>query len=107
MLSYWLAEAVDPTGTAPEYLTQILQWGPPGVVIVLIVLGVLVPKGAHAQMKQDRDDWKAAYDKEVTAHEQTRAAMADLTKVGEANLRASETALALLQNLGHIARGAS
>ncbi len=104
MLSYLLAEAADPASGAPEYLTQILQWGPPGVVIVLIVMGVLIPKGAHEQMKQDRDDWKSAYDRECEAHDATRNALVELTRVGEANLQASQTALALLQNLGHIAR---
>lgn len=102
MLDRLLAEASDPTG-APEYLTQILQWGPPGVVIVLILTGVLVTKGQLAQMKDERDAWKTAYEKEVAAHDQTRAALGDLTKTGEANLQSSQTALALLQNLGHLA----
>lgn len=101
MLWYWATAATD---SAPEYITQILQWGPPGVVIVLILTGVLVTKGQLEQMKTDRDDWRAAYEKECEAHGTTRSALAEATRASGASLEMAKTTAALLTNLGHVAR---
>jgi len=85
----------------PDLITAILQWGVPGVVVLLLLLGWLVPKGAHEQMKADRDEWKAAYDKERLAHEATRDALADAARAAAAAVENARTTTALLTNLGH------
>jgi hypothetical protein len=97
----YLAEAA-PTD-APVYITQILQWGPAGVLIVLILSGVLVTKAQFEAMRKDRDDWRAAYEKECDAHDTTRAALAEATKASVASLEMARTTAALLTNLGHVA----
>jgi hemoglobin-like flavoprotein len=97
----FFAEASAP-GT-PEYISQILQWGPPGVVIVLLLLGVLVTKGQYDQMKAERDKWQAAYEKERDAHDSTREALAESVKTASASLETARTTTALLTNLGHLA----
>lgn len=100
MLLWWLAPA---TTGSPEYVTQILQWGPPGVVIVLILTGVLVTKGQLEQMRKIADDWHTAYDKECAAHDDTRAALAEVSKSASASLEVAKTTTVLLSNLGHLA----
>jgi hypothetical protein len=96
--------AAEGSPDAPAYITQILQWGPPGVVVVLILTGVLITKGQFDAMKKDRDDWKAAYEKEVEGHEDTRGALSDAVKAAASSLEVARTTTALLTNLGHIAQ---
>ena len=98
---FWAEAAAGDTGF--DIVSQVLQWGPPGIVIALILTGVLVTKGQLAQMKQDRDDWRAAYELERAAHAETRSALADSTKTAAASLEVAKTTQVLLTNLGHIA----
>lgn len=94
----------DPAaGDAPAYITQILQWGPPGIIVVLILTGVLVTKGQLDQMRQDRDSWRAAYDKEVEAHTATRTALAEAVKAAGSSVEVAKTTTSLLTQLGHVA----
>jgi hypothetical protein len=85
----------------PDLIAAILQWGVPGVVVALLLLGWLVPKGAHEQMKADRDEWRAAYEKERAGHEATRDALAEASKAAAAAVETARTTTALLSNLGH------
>lgn len=98
MLYRWAAEAA---ATPPDVITAVLQWGVPGVVVALLLLGWLVPKGAYEQMRTDRNDWKSAYEKEVAAHTATREALSDSAKSGSAAVETARTTAALLSTLGH------
>jgi hypothetical protein len=97
----WLSEAAG--GEAPSYITQILQYGPAGVMLVLILSGVLITKAQFEAMKKDRDDWRSAYEKETVAHDTTRTALAEATRASAASLEMAKTTAALLTNLGHLA----
>lgn len=97
MLHLMAAEASPP----PDLITSILQWGVPGVVVVLLLLGWLVPRGAHEQMKSDRNEWRAAYERERDAHAATRDALADSAKSASAAVETARTTTALLSTLGH------
>lgn len=96
----WAEEA---SAGSPDLISSILQWGVPGVVVALLLLGWLVPKGAHEQMKDDRDEWKAAYQRERDAHQATRDALAEASKAATAAVETARTTTALLSHLGHIA----
>lgn len=96
----WAAEAVS--GGDP--LALILQWGPAGVLIMLVLLGWLIPKGAYEQMREDRDRWQAAYERERGAHNVTRDALADAARANVAGLEAAKTSALLLTHLGHSSR---
>jgi hypothetical protein len=98
MISFWAAEAAT---SPPDLITAILQWGVPGVVVALLLLGWLIPKGAHEQMKSDRDDWKTAYEKEREAHAATRDALADASRSAAAAVETARTTTGLLSHLGH------
>ena len=97
-LHAWAAEA---TSNPPDLIASILQWGVPGVVVALLLLGWLIPKGAHEQMKADRDEWKAAYEREREAHAATRDALAEASKAAAAAVETARTTTALLSHLGH------
>ena len=87
----------------PDLIAAILQWGVSGVVVALLLLGWLVPKGSHQEMKSDRDEWRNAYEKEREAHQATRDALAEASKAASAAVETARTATALLSTLGHAA----
>lgn len=99
MIAYfWAAEAAS---NPPDLISSILQWGVPGVVVALLLLGWLVPKGAHEQMKVDRDKWQDAYERERDAHSATRDALADASRSAAAAVETARTTTGLLTHLGH------
>lgn len=98
MIHYWAAEAAS---TAPDFVATILQWGPPGIVLVLLITGTLITKGNHEDVKTERARWQEAYEKERTAHELTREALADSSKSAAAAVETAKTTAALLTHLGH------
>lgn len=87
--------------SSPDFVATLLQWGPPGVIIVLLLTGMLVTKGAYEQMKTDRDRWEAAYSKEQDAHATTRDALADTSRSAAAAVETARTTTQILSSLGH------
>jgi hypothetical protein len=99
MLRYWAGEAAASAPT--DWIATILQWGPPGVVIVLLLTGVVVTKGNHDDVKSERDRWRAAYEKECDAHDETREALAEAARSATAAIETARTTTGLLSHLGH------
>lgn len=95
---FWAAEAA---ATSPDLVATILQWGPPGVVIALLLTGVLVTKGNHDDVKAERDRWRAAYETECQAHDETRTALAESGRASAAAIETARTTTGLLSHLGH------
>lgn len=93
--------AADAAANPPDLISSILQWGVPGVVVALLLLGWLIPKGAYEQMKADRDDWRAAYEKERAGHDATRDALAEASRSAAAAVETARTTAQLLSHLGH------
>lgn len=98
MIRSWAAEAAS---TTPDFVATILQWGPPGVVLALLISGFLVTKGNHEDVKTERARWQEAYERERSAHELTREALADSSKSAAAAVETAKTTAALLTHLGH------
>ncbi len=94
----WAAEAA---ANSPDFVATILQWGPPGVVIVLLISGILVTKGNHDDVKAERDRWRSAYEKECDAHDETRNALAEAGRSAAAAVETARTTTGLLSHLGH------
>ena len=82
-------------------VTYLLNYGVLGIMVILILLGQLVPKATLAFMRTDRDEWKKAYEGEVSAHAQTRDALKEQIIRSEAAIETAKTATALLNRLGH------
>lgn len=94
MIHVWALEGSDP-------IAPLLQWGVLGIILVLILLGWLIPKGMYQQMKADRDDWRGTYEKERDAHQATRDALADASRSASAAVETARTTTGLLSRLGH------
>ena len=93
--------AAEAASGSTDFIATIIQWGPPGVVLVLLLTGMLITKGAHEEVKTDRDRWRDAYEKERTAHDASRDALADTASSAAAATEAARTTAALLTSLGH------
>lgn len=94
--------AVDAPAASTDIIGQVLQWGLPGTIIVLLLLGWLVPKGSYEQMRTDRDAWQTAYEKEREAHGITRDALVDANRSAGAAIETARTTTAILSTLGHV-----
>jgi hypothetical protein len=102
MLRHLAAEAAS--STPADVTAAILQWGPGGVVILLLLSGVLVTKGHLQEVKAERDQWRAAYQQEEQGHNETRSALAESSRAASAAVETARTTAGLLSNLGHIGR---
>ena len=79
----------------------VAQYGVLGLVLALIVLGYLVAKPSVQTIIADRDAWKAAFELERTAHQETRNALVQANKTSEVALESSQTVAKMLDYLGH------
>ena len=93
--------ATEAAGASPDFVATVLQWGPPGVVLALLLTGMLITRGNHEDVKTERAYWRDAYNKERDAHETTRDALVDASKSASAAVETAKTATALLSKLGH------
>lgn len=93
--------AAEAAASSPDVVGTILQWGPAGVVIVLLLTGVLVTRGNHDDVKSERERWRAAYEKECEAHDETREALAEASRSATAAIETARTTTGLLSHLGH------
>lgn len=76
---------------AVQTSTRILEWGAPGVVVVLLI-GLIV--GMYRHFSTQIQYWRDELSRERTAHEQTRASqiqdIRNLATAGEAFRQTSE-----------------
>ncbi|WP_030661545.1 hypothetical protein [Streptomyces cellulosae] len=80
---------------------QFAQYGIAGVVVVLLILGVIVPKYVMNDLTADRDKWREAFEKEREAQQLTREQLAKDEERGDVAIEQGKTLTALLQGLGH------
>lgn len=102
-MQWWLADA--PIGGGTDWLSYLLTWGPGGVVLVLVLLGILEPKRVREGLEKDRNDWKTAFDTERAAHQLTREALATANARGEAAVESTQALTQMLDRLGHLRQG--
>lgn len=96
-MSRW---AADPTTV--DILNPLLQYGIPGIFILLFILGWLIPKGVHESVKEERENWRHAFETERAAHQLTREASVESNRRAEAAVEAARTAAATLNALQHL-----
>ncbi|WP_430376682.1 hypothetical protein [Streptomyces sp. B1-3] len=84
-----------------KLIGQFAQYGVVGVVVVMMVLGVIVPKYVLSDRTADRDKWREAFEKEREAHQLTREQLAKAEERGDVAVEQGKTLTALLQGLGH------
>jgi len=84
-----------------ELVKQIMTWGPPGVFLLLILLGVLVPRRELTKTEQEAERWRSMYEQESQAHGLTQQALSRERERMDAALESSRTTAMMLQYLGH------
>lgn len=105
-----IASAAADAGSSGDFdwISQLLTWGPPGVVIVLLLTGVLEPKRAVTRLEaqlgaKDAEiaHWRTAFESEQTAHQRTRDALAAANERAAVAVENGRTTALLLQQRGH------
>lgn len=84
-----------------DWLSYLTTWGPPGVVLGMILTGILEPKRVRTGLEEDRDNWRTAFETERAAHALTREALAAANERAGAALESANTMTRLLELGGH------
>ncbi|MGC4906561.1 hypothetical protein ACLQ2J_12645 [Streptomyces cyaneofuscatus] len=96
--------AAEEVGAGPDIgkmIGQLLQYGVVGLIVVLLILGVLVPKWAMNNLIADKDGWRAAYETERDAHQATRQQLAAAQASAEVATEQGQAMVRLLEEFGH------
>jgi chitodextrinase len=104
-----LALAVsEGASSSPDWVSQVLTWGPPGVMLVLLLTGVIEPKRAvtKAEEQTAKSDaetarWRSLFEAEQTAHQTTREALAVANERAAVAVENGKTSASILERLGH------
>ncbi|MFI1409426.1 hypothetical protein ACH4Y0_05770 [Streptomyces sp. NPDC020707] len=100
----WVLAAAEEAGSGPnigKMLGQLLQYGVVGLVVVLLIVGVLVPKYVMSGLMAEKDNWRDAFEKEREAHQATREQLARAEERGDVAIEQGKTMTRLLEELGH------
>ncbi|MGW3291489.1 hypothetical protein ACWDR3_43360 [Streptomyces sp. NPDC001002] len=84
-----------------KMLGQFFQYGIVGIVVVLLIIGILVPKWAMTNLIVDKDGWRAAYETERDAHQATRQQLAAAQASAEIATEQGQAMVRLLEEFGH------
>ncbi|MFI5974816.1 hypothetical protein [Streptomyces sp. NPDC051452] len=96
-----LAAAEDSGPDVGKLIGQFAQYGVVGLIVVLLILGVIVPKYVMTSLTADRDKWREAFEKERDAHQLTREQLAKAEERGDVAVEQGKTLTHLLEELGH------
>ncbi|MEU7366635.1 hypothetical protein AB0B92_13730 [Streptomyces hygroscopicus] len=90
-----------------KLIGEFAQYGPIGVVIVLLIIGVLVPKYVMSALMAEKDNWRLAFEKEREAHQATREQLAKAEERGDVAVEQGKAMTRLLEEFGHRPQTAS
>ena len=96
-----LAAAEDSGPDIGKLIGQFAQYGIVGVVVVLLILGIIVPRYVMNNLTADRDSWRQAFERERDAHDLTRQQLAKAEERGDVAVEQGKTLTHLLEELGH------
>jgi hypothetical protein len=100
----WVIAAAEEASSGPDIgkiLGQFAQYGVVGLVVVLLIIGVIVPKYVMNALTAEKDNWRTAFEQERTAHQVTREQLiAAQASVDTANEQ-GRAMVQLLEKLGH------
>ncbi|MEU6181153.1 hypothetical protein [Streptomyces coeruleorubidus] len=101
---FWVLAAAEEASGGPDVgkiLGQFAQYGVVGLVVVLLIIGVIVPKYVMSALTAEKDNWRTAFEQERTAHQVTREQLiAAQASVDTANEQ-GRAMVQLLEKLGH------
>ncbi|MFJ6703475.1 MULTISPECIES: hypothetical protein [unclassified Streptomyces] len=96
-----LAVPEDSGPDVGKLLGQFVQYGIVGEVVVLLMIGIIVPRYVMTGLTADRDRWRDAFEKERDAHQLTRQQLAKAEERGDVAVEQGKTLTHLLEELGH------
>ncbi|MBL1104954.1 hypothetical protein JK361_10165 [Streptomyces sp. 5-8] len=96
-----LAAAEDTGPDVGKLIGQFAQYGVVGLIVVLLIVGVIVPKYVMNNLMAEKNSWREAFEKERAAHELTRQQLAKAEERGDVAIEQGKTLTALLTGLGH------
>lgn len=92
----------------PDVIGVLLNAGLAGLVLLLFLKGLIVPKPTMDRAVKEAEQWRKLYESEKAAHDLTRKAYAEETKAElAAAAEGSRTAMALLEEIKQRQSGAS
>ncbi|MEU6449585.1 hypothetical protein [Streptomyces sp. NPDC046979] len=84
-----------------KLLSTFAQYGVVGLIVVLLIIGVIVPKYVMNALTAEKDNWRTAFEAERAAHQVTREQLiAAQASVDTANEQ-GRAMVQLLEKLGH------
>lgn len=92
--------AADPV--TPDIVSPLFQYGLPGLIVALFLLGWLIPKGVYETLKTELAEVHKALATEQAAHQLTRATLAEANGRADAAVEAARTTVSTLQALKHL-----
>jgi hypothetical protein len=95
------ALVVAATDPATDYISLLLTWGPGGLVVALFLSGLIETKRNVTDLKNERGEWRKAFETEREGHQKTRESLAKAEERADAALEAARTTQRLLESLGH------
>ncbi|MGW3153993.1 hypothetical protein [Streptomyces sp. NPDC001089] len=105
MVPYLLtAIAAAEEGGGPDIgkmLGQLLQYGVVGLIVVLLIIGIIVPKYVMTNLTADRDEWRDSFKRERENRELTQQQLAKAEERGDLATEQAKTLIRLLEELGH------
>nr|WTB31185.1 hypothetical protein OG781_18335 [Streptomyces sp. NBC_00830] len=94
-----LAAAEEASG-GPDIARMIggfTQYGIVGLVVILLILGVLVPRYVMAALTTEKDNWRTAFEQERAAHQELREQLAKAEERGDVATEQAKTLIRLLE----------
>ncbi|MEU5030157.1 hypothetical protein [Streptomyces milbemycinicus] len=102
--------AADEAGSGPDVgkvLGQLAQYGVVGLIVVLLICGILVPKYVMSALSAEKDNWRTAFEQERAAHQATREQLAKAEERGDVAVEQGKAMTRLLEEFGHRPQTAS
>ncbi|MFD8072144.1 hypothetical protein ACFV3E_05775 [Streptomyces sp. NPDC059718] len=99
-----ILSAAEEAGAGPDVgalIGQFSQYGIVGLIVVLLIWGVLVPKYVMNALTTEKDNWRTAFEQERAAHQVTREQLAKAEERGDVAVEQGRAMTRLLQELGH------
>ncbi|MFF3558982.1 hypothetical protein ACFYXS_02920 [Streptomyces sp. NPDC002574] len=84
-----------------KMIGQFAQYGSVGVIVVLLLMGIIVPKYVMTNLTADRDKWRDAFETERVAHQATRQQLSAAQASAEVATEQGRAMIRLLEELGH------
>ncbi|WP_406431558.1 hypothetical protein [Streptomyces sp. NBC_01589] len=95
------AKATEAPADVGKMIGSFAQYGIVGLIVVLLIIGVLVPKWAMNNLIVDKDGWREAYETERDAHQATRRQLAAAQASAEVATEQGQAMVRLLEEFGH------